>query len=162
MSTHTENQKHPLQELDECIHRAMSRVNVQKETDLCRYMPGRKGQLHHFAFSKLKRTQPTELQKMINEHILERENPKEFSLNSRADFMVKRTVDFKLKRTQINRLFDIVKKSGDPELIAMFSPHQTLRQVQKTMIDMIRAKEIDQDLWAAYMKLVDEERATPK
>ena len=73
--------------------------------------------------------------------------------------MVKRTIEVKFKRSQINRLVDILKNSGEAELIAMLSPHQSLGQVQKAMLDMIRSKEIDADLWATYVKLVEEERA---
>jgi hypothetical protein len=162
MSAHTESEKYTTQELDDCIHRAMSRVNVRTENDLCRYIPGRKGQLHHFAYHKLKRTQPIELQKMIKEYILENESPKEFSKNPKTSFGVKSTVDLKLKRSQINRLVDILKKSGDEELISMLAPHQTLRQVQKSMQDMVRSKAVDLDLWAMYVKLVEEEKIASK
>lgn len=159
MNTLVENQKQSVKELDECIHRAMSRVSVEKETDLCRYFPGNKGHLHHFAFGKLKRTQPSKLLKMIQDHILERENPAHISSKPIASLMVKRVVEVKVKRSQINRLVDILKNSGDEDLIAMFSPHQTLGQIQKAMMEMIRAKEIDLDLWATYVKLIEEERS---
>lgn len=42
-------------------------------------------------------------------------------------------------------------------LIEMLSPHQTLFQVQKLMIDMVRSKGVDQELWQTYVKLVQEE-----
>lgn len=156
MDTQIENQKQSLEELNECIHRAMNKVTVQKETDLCRFIPGSKGRLHHFAFTKLKATQPLELQKMIQEHILEIETPEHFSRKNKVEPIIKKFLEVKFKRSQINRMLEILKNSGDKELIAMFSPYQTLEQAQKSIIDMVRAKEVDQDLWATYVKLVQE------
>lgn len=148
-----------LDELEESIARAMDRVNVRKESDLCHYLPGKDGRLHHFAFGKLKKTRPLELLKMIKEHILEKEIPKAFSSKPKPGLMVKRQVEVKFKRSQINRLVDILKKAGEQELICMLTPHQTLAQVQKLMLDMIKEREIDQDLWETYVKLVEEERS---
>lgn len=162
MGTYTESRNQTAESLDECIHRAMSRVTAEKETDLCRYLPGSKGHMHHFAFSKLKKQSPTQLLKMIQQHILENESPNPISSKPRAALMVKRTVEVKFKRSQINRLVDILKKAGEEDLIDMLSPHQTLGQVQKDMLDMIRSREVDQDLWATYVKLVEEERAISK
>ncbi len=164
MITHTETQKKSLEELQDCISKAMSRVNVQKETDLCHYIPGDNGRLHHFAFGKLKKSQPEELLKMIKKHILEREAPEQIASKPRADLMVKRTVDLKLKRSQVNQLLNVLKSSGSEipgaeDLISMLSPHQTLKQVQKLMLDMIREKEVDVDLWETYVKLIAEEQA---
>lgn len=159
MGTYTEQS---VNSLEESIHRAMSRVSVEKESDLCRYLPGSKGHMHHFAFAKLKKRAPTQLVKMIQEHILEKDSPDPISSKPRAALMVKRTVEVKFKRSQINRLVDILKKAGEEDLIGMLSPHQTLGQVQKDMLDMVRAREIDQDLWATYVKLVEEERAVSK
>ncbi len=48
---------------------------------------------------------------------------------------------------------------GAEDLISALSPRQTLKQVQKLMLDMIREKNIDLTLWETYIKLVEEERA---
>src|SRR3990167_6100332 len=147
MVTRTETQMKSLEELEDSISKAMHRVNVQKETDLCQYIPGSKGRLHHFAFGKLKKSRPQELLKMIREHILEKETPEQVASKPRAAAMVKRTADIKLKRSQINQLLSVLKTEGSKipgaeELISMLSPYQTLGQVQKLMLDMIREKEI--------------------
>ena len=149
-----------VEELEETISRAMQRVNAQKETELCHYLPGKNGRLHHFAFGKLKKTQPGELLQMIREHILEKDAPEALSSTPRPGLMVKRQVEVKFKRSQINRLVDILKRAGEEELISMLAPHQTLAQVQKLMLEMIREKDIDQGLWETYVRLVEEERAT--
>lgn len=166
MITQTENQKKTLAELQDTITKAMNIVNVKKETDLCRYIPGpksSKGRLHHFVFGMLKKTKPEELLSMIKEHILEKEQPTQVSSKPRADLMVKRTADITLKRSQVNKLLNALKKMSTEipdakDLISMLSPHQTLKQVQKLMIVMIRAKEVDVDLWETYTKLVEEQR----
>jgi len=152
-------QSSSMEELEESISRAMQRVNAQKETELCQYLPGKNGRLHHFAFGKLKKTQPSELLQMIREHILEKDVPVALSSTPRPGLMVKRQVEVKFKRSQINRLVDILKKAGEEELISMLAPHQTLAQVQKLMLEMIREKDIDQGLWETYVRLVEEERA---
>lgn len=162
MVTSTLLERNPVEELNECIADAMKKVGVQKETDLSRYIPGRKGYLHHFAFVKLKKTSPSELQQMIQEYILEKENPEPLSSAPKPGLKMKRTVDLTIKKSMINQLLNALKISkieGSEDLIAMLSPHQTIGQIQKLMLDMIRAKEVDVGLWETYKKLVEEERA---
>lgn len=157
MVTSTLLEKNPVEELNECIINAMSKVGVQKETDLSRYIPGKKGHLHHFAFVKLKKTSPDELQQMIQEHILDKEKPELISSAPKPALKMKRTVELTIKKSMINQLLNALKISkveGSEDLIAMLTPHQTLGQIQKLMIDMIREKEIDAALWETYVKLV--------
>lgn len=160
--TNTVLEKNSIAELNECIANAMSKVNVQKETDLSRYIPGKKGHLHHFSFVKLKKTSPIELQQMIQEYILGKDNPKLLSSMPRPALKMKRTVELTIKKSMINQLLHALKVArveGAEDLIAVLTPHQTLGQVQKLMIDMVREKEIDLGLWETYKKLVEEERA---
>jgi chaperonin GroEL (HSP60 family) len=155
-------EKNPVEELNEYIVNAMKKVDVQKETDLSRYIPGRKGHLHHFAFVKLKKTSPTELQQLIQEYIVDKENPEPISSAPKPALKMKRTVELTIKKSMINQLLNALKISkveGAEDLIAMLTPHQTLGQVQKLMLDMIREKEVDAGLWETYVKLVEEERA---
>jgi hypothetical protein len=146
------------------IHDAMNKVNAEKETDLCRYIPGNKGPMHHWTFKRLKRQSPIELFKMIQGHILENKSPEPMppKTRPRVASMNKRTIELVFKRSQFSRLANILKTSGDEELIAMLSPYQTLGQVQKAMQNMIRSKEVDQDLWEAYVKLAETENARKK
>lgn len=167
MAARHETQMKPLEELENNISKAINKMNVRKATDLCRYIPGERGRLHHFAFGKLKKTRPEELLKMIKEHILEKESPGLVASAPRAAQKVKRTIDVKLKRSHVNQILTILKDSGSKidgaeDLISMLAPHQTLRQVQKLMLDMIRDKEVDQGLWTTYVSLVNEEKAALK
>lgn len=152
-----------LDEIRESIARAMSRVGAKKEADLCQYIPSSKGRLHHFVFGKLKKTQPKELLRLLKEHILEKEIPEQIPSSPRPFLKVKRTVDIKLKRSQINQLLSVLKNSGMQQgfgdLITILSPYQSLKQVQRLVIDMIKRKGVDENLWVTYKKLVEEEKA---
>jgi hypothetical protein len=160
MLTHAIEEKTSLKELQECIENAMSKVQAKNESKLCRYIPFEEGRLHHFAFNKLKKTNPSELQSMIQRHILDSEQPTMVPSKPRAALRVKRTADITLKRSDINELLAFLRKTeGADRLIEMLAPHQTLTQVQKLMIDMVRSKGIDQELWQPYVKLVQEEQA---
>ncbi len=155
-------EKNSIEELNECIAKAMKKVDVRKETDLSRYLPGEKGHLHHFALVKLKKTNPAKLQEMIQEYILEKENPEFVSSHSKPGLRMRRTVDLKIKKSMVNQLLNALKVSqieGAETLIAMLSPHQTIGQVQKLMIKMIRAKKVDVELWETYVELIKEEKA---
>ena len=146
-------------DLQSCIAKAISKVSAKKEGELCRYIPGDDGRLHHFTFKKMKKTEPEALQKMIEEHILERE-PMSIASKPRLKGEARgKSTAPKLKRAHFKRLVDILKNSGDEELLSMFQPVQTLKQVQKEMIGMIKKKEIDVELWATYTKMVEEETA---
>lgn len=122
MVTSTLLEKNPIEELNECIINAMSKVGVQKETDLSRYIPGKKGHLHHFAFVKLKKTSPDELQQMIQEYILDKEKPELVFSAPKPALKMKRTVELTIKKSMINQLLNVLKISkvdGADDLIAM-------------------------------------------
>ncbi len=51
----------------------------------------------------------------------------------------------------------IPQGEGVDQMIEILSPHQTLAQVQKHMIEMVKSKGIDQDLWQTYVRLVKEQ-----
>ena len=162
MAAKTDLEKKRIDELNECIAAAMKKVGVQEELDLRRYIPGVNGQLHHLSFIKLKKTDPKELLRMVQKHILEKENPEALSAPAIPALKVKRTVDLKIKKSMVNQIVSALKDSkieGIDEVIAMLSPHQTLGQVQKLMLDMVRAKEVDVNLWETYVRLVKEQHS---
>jgi hypothetical protein len=59
------------QSLEECIREAMVRLNVQRETAMCKYIPYEKGHLHHFTYLKMKSSNPIQLRNLIKMHILD-------------------------------------------------------------------------------------------
>ena len=93
MLTHAVEEKTSLKELEECIENAMSKIQAKRESKLCRYIPYEEGRLHHFAFNKLKKTNPLELRSMIQQHILDSEQPTMVPSKPRAALRVKRTAE---------------------------------------------------------------------
>ncbi|MBS0628736.1 MAG: hypothetical protein JSS30_00755 [Verrucomicrobia bacterium] len=158
----TEDKMSALEELEDLITEAMKRVSVRKETDLCQYIGDSNGRLHHFAFGKLKKKNPEELSKMVRTHILDKDTPVKLAPKPRARYKSKQGVDIKLTKTQLSQLLNVLKLSssniqGADELISALAPHQTVKQVQKLMIDMVRERKIDAALWETYVKLVNQE-----
>ncbi len=60
------------QSLEGCIREAMTKLNILRETALCKYIPCEVGYLHHFTFLKMKSSNPIQLRNLIKEHILDR------------------------------------------------------------------------------------------
>jgi hypothetical protein len=60
------------QSLEGCIKEAMTKMNVLRDTALCKYIPSEEGYLHHFTFLKMKSANPIQLRNLIKEHILDR------------------------------------------------------------------------------------------
>lgn len=165
MQTTIESTKTHLNQLQDVIAEAMAKVNVQKETNLCVYLPTHDGRLHHFLFKRMKKTKPAELLSLIKKHILENENPafikrqkKDKSPQQKPNPNFKKPPQPKFKKSQIDRLINILEKSGDTDLIPLFSPHRSLTQVKKLMIEMIRKTELDQGLIDIYARLIQEQK----
>lgn len=166
MLTETETPKKALSSLEDHIAKAMKRVNVPTESKLCRFIPDENGVgfIHHFSFAKIKKTNPAELQKLIKKHILDHEKPAMLPSKPRAKRggRSKSVVEVKFSRPQINRLFEILKKSGDEDLLSVISPHQSVTQLQKLMLGMIKDKQVDPELWNTWVNLIKEEGAPSK
>jgi hypothetical protein len=58
--------------LEECIRKAMSKLNIERETVLCMYIPYGKGHLHHFTYLKMKQANPIQLRNLLLDHVLSR------------------------------------------------------------------------------------------
>jgi hypothetical protein len=71
---------------------------------------------------------------MIKEHVLEKEAPKAFSSKPKPGLMVKRQVEVKFKRSQINCLVDILKKAGEQELIGLWETYVKLIEEERTIL----------------------------
>ncbi len=161
MTAIKEKEKHALHNLEDCISRAMNKVKAQKEADLCKYLPSDNGRLHHFSFNKMKHNEPSQLSEMIQGHILDKATPEQLPPTRRSSFGKKQSPSLKLnlKREHINRILESLKKSGDNDLLEMIAPLQSLKEVQREMLNMVRSKEINRDLWSLYVKLVEKEQS---
>ena len=66
---------------------------------------------------------------MIKGHILEKITPEMVSVKPRQRYSINKSVEVKFKPIHINRLIELLKNSGDEELMSMLAPHQSLAQV---------------------------------
>lgn len=57
--------------LQNCIKKAMAKLNLQNETGLCRYIPHENGYIHHFTYLKMKAQNPIQVRNLIQRHILD-------------------------------------------------------------------------------------------
>ncbi len=58
--------------LEECIDEAMAKLNLRKETGLCKYIPYDKGYMHHFTFLKMKTDNPVHLRNLIKANVFDK------------------------------------------------------------------------------------------
>ena len=165
-------EKKSLDQLSQTIDEAMGKVKVSRETKLSQFIPWKKGALHHLKFLSLKQNEPTELKKLIEEHILAKPHPQVISrapreksteTRSYVDEKKKRVFEVKLKKAQLQRLIQLCTNAGQEynDLQQLLSePLQekkpTLEQVTKWMKEMIKEKRIDKKLLSTYEKLLQE------
>lgn len=164
MNAGVEAEKQPLEQLQDVITTAMSRIHAKKETDLCPYLPHKNGgHLHHLGFGRLKRSRPGDLLKMIQQHILDKETPEKVeSQTTKRQRKSKQFYEVKLGKTFLNQIVDVLRTTGNEHLIPKIDHRKSLPKVQKLLIGVIKSKKIDHDLWDSYVRLVQEEKATAK
>lgn len=162
MATAIAAPKKALISLEDCIASAMKKVNANKEAHLCRFIPDKDGHIHHFTFRKIKEKNPAELQKLIYRHVIDTDHPQKLPARARTKraSKSKKQINISFSRAQFGRLLEILKKSEDKELIDHVSPFQSSAQIQKLLMQAIKRKEVDFDLWEAYTKLVKQEAAS--
>ena len=162
MTSLLENTKKNISELENIIAQAMSKAKVQKETQLCSYIPWEAGHLHHLRFLKLKDKNPDGLLKMIKKHILDQDALTALpSLTRSKSYLRKKRVHaFKFSRSQIDRLIEVCEKAGADyaDLVELFhgslQEEISLDQVTKLMKKMLKDKKMDKKLLATYEKLL--------
>ncbi len=164
MNARIEVERQPLEQLQDVITQAMNRIQANKETDLCHYLPHKNGgHLHHLGFGKLKNSRPADLLKMIQQYILEKETPEKVEVQStKTQRKSKQLYEVKLGRTYLNQIVEVLRTTGNEHLIPKIDHRESLPKVQKLLIGVIKSKKIDHDLWDSYVRLVQEEKATAK
>jgi hypothetical protein len=143
-------------DLDKLIDKAIKKVSVKKENDLCRYLPGPKGgYMHHFTMRKLKKLDPAQFFSLLNKHIIEKESPKALHPKPRAPRGSRKKREFmNFSRMDIEKVLDLARKVGDKELIAKFSPKRPLTSLKRDLIRSIRNNQINDELWNAYVESI--------
>lgn len=107
--------KDATKELENAIEKAMKKVGVKRENDICRYLPGpRGGYMHHFTKDKKKHESPQELLAEIEQHILQPAQPQKKAPKPRAPRgSRKRSSHLPLSRQDLDLLVNLARRSGE-------------------------------------------------
>lgn len=146
-----------LHEIEEIISKAIKKVGVKKENDLCRFLPmSSGGYMHHFTLKKMKTRQPHELSSMIEKFIINTEKPNTVPPKQRAARgSRKRRDQYTFTKNQLERMLNIARLAGDKEMISVLSPKKSLATCKRELIVSIRHNKLDQELWNAYVEAVN-------
>ena len=138
--------------LKDVIAKAIKKVGVKNENQLCRYIPVEEGgYMHHFTLKKLKYKNPTELADVIEKFIINSDRPKSVPPKSRAPRGSRKRKDqIAFSRMQMDRMLNIARLAGDKEIISILSPRKSLAAYKRELIQSIRHNKADQELWNGY------------
>lgn len=164
MSTGIEPKSARLSEkqLDELIDKAIRKVGGCKESDICRYLPvPNGGYMHHFTLRKMKTQSPKELGQMVNQFIMEVEEPVSVAPKPRAARgSRKRRGQITFNKNDLERMLNIARIAGDKEMVAKLTPKKSLAAIKRDLIASIRQGKVEADLWEAYAESVGAQQAT--
>ena len=150
-----------LKEIEEIIARAIKKMGVRQENELCKYIPMTSGgYMHHFTLKKMKRRKPEELGELLRRYIINSEKPIAIPPKPRAARgSRKRRDQITFTRMQLERMLNIARLAGDKEIISLLSPKKSLASYKRELIQSIRHNKIDQDLWNGYVESVNAQQA---
>lgn len=156
-----ESKTKSLKEIEEVIGKAIKKVGVRKENDLCRYLPmSSGGYMHHFTLRKMKNKQPQELSSIIEKYIINADRPGTVAPKQRAARgSRKRRDQITFTRNQLERMLNIARLAGDKEMVAVLSPKRSLATCKRELIASIRHAKVEQELWNAYVEAVNAQQA---
>ena len=147
--------------VDDYIKAAHDKLETKTIAEIARHIPDENGyRTHHLTLVKMPHSNPELLKSQIGTHIIDKEAPEQYPSVPRAKKTKPRQtkkVNISLKTTQVNKLIGALQDSENPDIqdvINTLQPYQSLAQVQKLMIQMIRNKEADRDLWEAYFDMI--------
>jgi len=152
-----EKNKKMIKDLEEVIAKAIKKVGVKKENDLCKYLPVTTGgYMHHFTLKKMKYKNPNELAEIISEYIIESDKPIAVPPKSRAPRgSRKRRDQLIFTKMQLERMLNIARLAGDQEIISVLSPKKSLAGYKRELIQMLRQEKVDQELWNGYVEAIN-------
>ena len=142
--------------LTEAINKAVRKIGGKGENDICRYLPAANGgYMHHFTLKKMKQEQPQELQDMISKFILRSDTPDVLAPKQRAPRGSRRKKErMQLSKGAIDKLLGLALAANDQEMIDLLSPKKSLAACKKSLIQLVRAGNVDQELWNTYVQSV--------
>ncbi len=147
---------HGGQGLADIIARAMQKIGGRRENELCKYLPAEGGgYLHHFTLRKMKLRNPASLNELISKFILNPERPVRLPHKRRAPRGTRRRRDgVALTRMDFERVMNLVRQSGDQELMAKLSPQKNLPNLKRDLIRSIREGRVEVELWNLYVQTI--------
>jgi hypothetical protein len=143
-------------DVEEVISRAIKKIGVRKENELCKYLPMKTGgYMHHFTLRKMKHKQPQELSSIIERFVINADRPMAVAPKQRAARGSRKRRDhLNFTRTQLERMLNIARLAGDKEIITILSPKKSLATCKRELIQSIRHNKIEQELWNSYTEVV--------
>lgn len=144
------------EELEKVIATALRKVEGAEENELCKFLPGPSGgYMHHFTLRKLKNSNPTELFKLLQEFIINSSSPKVLDPKPRAPRGSRRKRDVvSFSRTDIEKVLDLARRTGDQDLLTRFSPKRSLPTLKRELIRSIRENRVEAELWNAFAESI--------
>ena len=145
------------------IKRAIEKVGGRKENDLCRYIPmSTGGYMHHFTLKKMKKKQPQELAKLVDQFVLQPTKPVVVASKQRAARGSRKKRDvITFTKPVLERLLQLAKGAGDKEVISMLRPTKSLATLKRELIQSVRQNRTDADLWSAYCDAAIQQAPAP-
>jgi len=143
-------------ELEQIISQAMQRIKGHSQKELCHYLPvATGGHMHHFTMKKLRLKSPSELAQLLKKYILQPSSPQTVAPKQRAPRGSRKKGGLPpLNRSQMEKLLEMARKTGDQELVQALAPKQSLAQCKKALMSSIRKNKAEPGLWEAYLDQV--------
>jgi len=141
-------------EVEEVITKAIKKLGLRKENELCKYLPVKTGgYMHHFTMKKMKYKQPQELAAIIERFVLNIDKPSINAPKQRAPRGSRKRKDhMNFSRIQLERMLNIARLAGDKEIITILSPRKSLASCKRELIQAIRHNKVEQELWTSYVE----------
>lgn len=142
--------------IEDAITRAIKKMGVKKENELCKYLPMKSGgYMHHFTFKKMKSKQPQELAAIIERFVINSDKPASVTPKQRAARGSRKRRDhMNFTRNQLERMLNIARLAGDKEIITILSPKKSLATYKRELIQSIRQQRVELELWNGYVESV--------
>ncbi len=141
-------------EVEEVISKAIKKLGIKKENELCKYLPMKSGgYMHHFTLRKMKYKQPQELAAIIERFVTQSDKPLVIAPKQRAARGSRKRRDhMNFTRIQLERMLNIARLAGDKEIITILSPKKSLATCKRELIQAIRHNKVEQELWNSYVE----------
>jgi len=143
--------------VEETITKAIRKLGVKKENELCKYLPMKTGgYMHHFTLRKMKAKQPQDLASLVERYIIQADRPTAVAPKQRAARGSRKRRDhMNFTRNQLERMLNIARLAGDKEIISILSPRKSLATCKRELIQSIRQNRLEQDLWNGYAEAIN-------